>query len=64
MVFNGTTIPTGRDNTYSPNEVHRKSFNEAFLTAFNEDQSKVLITLLSEYEPVEPAEQELDPSSK
>lgn len=42
MKFNGTTIPTTRDNTYDASEVHRKSSNELYESAFNDDQREVL----------------------
>lgn len=42
MSYNGTTVPTGRDNTYTPDEIHRKDNDELFETAFNKDQKKSL----------------------
>lgn len=48
---NGTNIPTGRDDTYAPDEVRRKTAEEIFETAFNDDQKKALRgTVLSELE--------------
>ena len=46
MVFNGTTVPTGRDNTYSAGEIHRKSAEEKYATAFNKDQKAFLEELI------------------
>lgn len=42
MAYNGNTIPSGRDITYSSEEVHRKSSEEKYDTAFNKDQKEVL----------------------
>lgn len=42
MGFNGTTIPTTRDYTYDKTEVHRKSPEELYDTAFNKDQKEAL----------------------
>lgn len=47
MKYNGTTVPNYRDDTYNKDEVHRKSAEELYDTAFNEDQQKVL----DEFEP-------------
>ena len=41
----GTTVPTGRDNTLSPDEVHRKSALELIATAFNQEQLEALTAL-------------------
>lgn len=42
MKYNGTTVPNYRDDTYNKDEVHRKTSEELYDTAFNEDQQKVL----------------------
>ncbi|MBP5596723.1 MAG: hypothetical protein J6Y02_15155 [Pseudobutyrivibrio sp.] len=48
MVYNGTTIPTGRDNTYNVDEIHRKSPEEIYNTAFNEDQKAIIEDAVSD----------------
>ena len=48
MKYNGTTIPTTRDNTYDASEVHRKSSNELYETAFNDDQKTALPSKFSQ----------------
>ena len=47
MKYNGTTVPTGRDNTYDSNEIHRKSSIEMLDSAFNEDQKGVIESILT-----------------
>ena len=44
---NGTNVPTGRDNTYDKTEVHRKSVEDLFESAFNLNQQKVLNEMFS-----------------
>ena len=46
-MINGTTVPTGRDNTYAPDEIVRKSKEELKDTAFNADQNAVLDDITS-----------------
>ena len=46
MRYNGTTVPTGRDNIYESSEVHRKSSIEYMDSAFNEDQKEVIESIL------------------
>ena len=41
-------VPSERNNTYTPTEVSRKSMEELFDTAFNEDQKKVLLSMFTE----------------
>lgn len=41
------TVPSERNNTYTPSEVSRRTAEELFEIAFNEDQKKVLLPLLS-----------------
>ncbi len=47
MAYNGTTVPTGRDNTYNATEVHRKSSEEVYNTAFNDEQKSVIEDMAS-----------------
>lgn len=47
MAYNGTTIPTGRDNTYNPDEIRRKSSEEKYETAFNDEQKSVIEDMAS-----------------
>lgn len=45
MRFNGNTVPTGRDVTYSSDEVTRKDSEVLFDTAFNDDQKTALLNV-------------------
>ena len=45
---NGTSVPTGRDDTYNSGEVRRKTTEELFDSAFNEDQKRVLSNIVSD----------------
>lgn len=47
----GTVIPD-LDNTLSPEEVRRKTFEEKYATAFNKDQREILDALISGVSPV------------
>ena len=48
--MNGTTVPTMRDNTYSSDEVSRKTPEELRETAFNDDQNEVLNEITTDIE--------------